>query len=164
MKTIVLFALSLLLTNCIFGQSTSPEVIAGAGTHSTTANSQVSWTVGEVVTQTLSSGTNTATQGFHQTLITVTAIDPPMADFHVEVFPNPASTVLNVRFKTSTTTKLELVDMHGRSVLAGEPTEADVRTLDVTALSQGVYILRVQGEAPAQIQKFKIQVVHSLQR
>ena len=161
MKTMVAFATTLLLATCLFGQSTSPEVIAGAGTHSTTANAQVSWTVGEVVTQTLSSGTNTATQGFHQTLLTVTAIDPPIADFHVDVFPNPASTMLNVRFSKSETTRLEIVDMHGRIVLACEHEEADARTLNVTQLSQGAYMLRVQGEAPARIQQFKIQVVQT---
>lgn len=157
--TIVLFAL---ICHGLQGQSNSPQVVANAGTHSTTANAQVSWTVGEVLTSTLSAGSNTATQGFHQTLLTVVALDKPIADFQIEVFPNPASTQLNVRFGAPTSAALQIVDMHGRIVIDAKADDTQFRTLDLNGLAQGAYVLRILGDQPSKIQKFKIQVIPTL--
>lgn len=161
MKTILLILLLALVNGCLYSQSASPEVIGSAGTHSTTATAQVSWTVGEVATTTLSAGGSTATQGFHQTFLTVTSMNDPMADFQMQVYPNPASTILNVEFEAPLAATLELFDMHGHLVAEGKNDNTQARVLDVTGISSGPYVLRVTGDMPEKVQQFRIQVIHT---
>ncbi len=161
MKKLLLIAATWAIFIGVDAQSTSPQVIGNAGMHSTIANAQVSWTVGELVTETLFSASNMATQGFHQTMLTVVAIDAAVPDFQVDVFPNPASTELNIRFVKATTATLQLVDMHGNVVMEANQNDAAFRSLNVMKVSQGAYILRIAGDIPAHLQRFKIQIIHT---
>ncbi|MCX6226513.1 MAG: hypothetical protein NTV01_17485 [Bacteroidia bacterium] len=51
------------------------EVISSGGTCVKVSGISLSWTVGEPVTETLSSGSLTLTQGFHQTRLSASTID-----------------------------------------------------------------------------------------
>jgi len=65
MKNINLF-LALLLPAFLIAQSVSPEVISSAGDYYEGANASLSWTLGEIATETYDNGTNILTQGFQQ--------------------------------------------------------------------------------------------------
>ena len=68
------------------------EVVSSGGKTQTTADYELSWTVGEVVTATVSNGENTLTQGFHQSKLIVTALSEPVVlELNVKVYPNPTS-------------------------------------------------------------------------
>jgi len=59
-----------------FGQSVSPDVIATSGDYFQNANVSLSWTMGELITETFSNGNIALTQGFQQPLsITIHGID-----------------------------------------------------------------------------------------
>jgi hypothetical protein len=140
-------------------QSVSPEVIAGAGQHSTTPNAQVSWTVGEMATATLSSSSEQLTQGFHQTRLVVTAVEEELATLEIQVFPNPTSDVLYVRTESARTLDIQLIDMSGK-VLAEQLHEQQVQSmLDLNMLSQGNYILQARDRESQAFRRFKIQVI-----
>jgi hypothetical protein len=72
--------------------------------------------------------------------------------WQVRVFPNPSSTVLNVRFQLPKEEKVSiaLIDLQGKLLLeknlenkaAGEYQEI----LDLTGLSKGTYICRISGQ------------------
>ena len=59
---------------CSYGQSTSPEVISSARNHFENGSAQVSWALGEPITETVSNGTNELYQGFHQTRLSWASI------------------------------------------------------------------------------------------
>ncbi len=78
MKTIYLTAIALLLTLSllllgfsIFAQSIEREVVASSGDYYEGANISLSWTLGEIATETYDNGSNILTQGFQQPDITV---------------------------------------------------------------------------------------------
>lgn len=76
MKKIILIIIGGLLTVGVIAQSTSPEVIASSGDYYESANASLSWTMGELATETYSSGVNTLTQGFQQPKgVTVKGVD-----------------------------------------------------------------------------------------
>lgn len=54
------------LSLLVQGQSNTNEVIGSAGQQNSTGNAQVSWTIGEGVTQTFVGSSDALTQGFHQ--------------------------------------------------------------------------------------------------
>jgi len=70
----------------------SQEVVSSAGETQTIPGIEISWTIGEPVIETVSSGSSVLTQGFHQTKLTVTTIDELLfSDLELKVYPNPTS-------------------------------------------------------------------------
>ncbi len=73
------------------------QVVSTSGNHAENGSAQMSWTVGEIVTATVSSGDNILTQGFHQSRLTVTAIEEvEVPDFEISAFPNPATECIHL--------------------------------------------------------------------
>ena len=98
-------------------QSISPEVIASAGEHFENGTTQLSWTLGEVVIDTYDNGTNTLTQGFHQTQLTVTSVEETLSEVRLNMYPNPTSELLNIDLgNNQTDINLQLFDMSGKLV------------------------------------------------
>jgi len=65
MKTLLtLFSLAIIC--CAKSQSLSPSVIASSGGYSTGTSASLSWTLGEIATETISNGGYILTQGFQQ--------------------------------------------------------------------------------------------------
>lgn len=139
-------------------QSVSPEVLGSAGTHASTTNAQVSWTIGETITETYQSTNNDLTQGFHQTTITISALEEVVPDFALEVFPNPAQEQINVRWTGEPLDmELNLMDMHGRTVRSLDLKQVNLGEIDVTEISQGTYFLTV-GINQKTLKNYKIVV------
>ena len=67
MKNQFLLYLNLLLAICLSGQSLTPEVVSSSGDYFEGANASLSWTLGELATETFDNGNNILTQGFQQT-------------------------------------------------------------------------------------------------
>ncbi|MFU8844174.1 MAG: hypothetical protein ACNA7V_10250 [Bacteroidales bacterium] len=59
----------------VSAQSVSPEVIATAGDYFENSSGSLSWTLGEVMTETFSSGGNILTQGFQQPFVVRISLD-----------------------------------------------------------------------------------------
>jgi len=67
MKIQITFILSWFIINIVCSQSVTPDVIASSGGNYNGSGANLSWTVGELVTETYSAGNTTLTQGFQQT-------------------------------------------------------------------------------------------------
>ena len=72
------------------------EVISTQGDSYDNGTNTIDFTIGEPVIETVSDGTNDATQGFHQTNLTITNIEDLDANFSVNIYPNPTSEVINL--------------------------------------------------------------------
>lgn len=124
------------------------QVVASTGNYGVQQGLSYTYTVGEVVIATLSSTERTVTQGFHQPEHTsiVTVSDPDFSDWGIEVFPNPATDFLAVRFSADKGQRLavNVFDVVGRAMLLNQPlTEPDGSLIDCRIWQPGVYFVQL---------------------
>ena len=76
MKTFSLFLVIVLSPFFLAAQTASPQVVASSGDYYQGANASLSWTLGEIATETYSNGSNILTQGFQQPVsVSITGIN-----------------------------------------------------------------------------------------
>lgn len=158
MRKLLMLFLSLLSAGWLHSQSLAPEVIASAGEHFATANAQLSWTVGEPVIETYTGSTAQLTQGFHQTNLTVVAVNDPTAAFQVSVFPNPTAGTVSIEAgEPGVLTALSLFDAGGRLLALRQSLPQHTQhTLDLSGYPAGTYYLQLQAKGQNATQTFKI--------
>lgn len=129
-------------------QSISPEVIASAGEHFDNGTVQLSWTLGEVMIDTYDNGTNILTQGFHQTELTVTAIEREVVDIDMSIYPNPTSEFLNIDFgRNDKDINLQLYDMGGKLIHKDVINAYQTKyVLPMQSVATGKYLIQMQSE------------------
>jgi len=159
MHKLLILVLGLLGVGWVQAQSLTPEVIATAGDHFTNTSSQMSWTLGEPVTETYLTGAAQLTQGFHQTNLTIVAVDDPVAAFQLRVYPNPSSGWVSIEAQSDAPPfGVALSDAQGRVLLsqAAAASQELPRTLDLSGYAPGVYLLHLRSQDGQNIQSFKI--------
>jgi len=129
-------------------QSIVNDVIGSAGMHSMSADgTQLSWTIGEPITETVSNNTWMITQGFHQSWQSnSTNVMPNDASpLIVKVYPNPVKELLSVSLENNTSTLLfDLYDIAGRLIRHSESApHQSLVTFPIRWLSAGSYLLRI---------------------
>ncbi|MBN2775192.1 MAG: T9SS type A sorting domain-containing protein [Prolixibacteraceae bacterium] len=73
------------------------NVVANSGGHFESPQLQISWTLGEPIIETIGAGDYILTQGFHQSILTVTAIENiPELQVEIKAYPNPVTTKVNL--------------------------------------------------------------------
>ena len=152
MKVIFYVTLFFLGTNISFAQ----KVISANGGTATAAGTEVSWTIGEPITATISDGTTTLTQGFHQTKITVTAInDIQFAGVEIKVYPNPTSDYVTVHFSKILEKPTYLLFDYSGKLIQQKNIESTDAKIDMTGFASGSYILKLNNGQHS-MQTFKI--------
>lgn len=95
------------------------QVISSGGEYFYNGNFSLSWTLGEPVIETHSSGSTVLTQGFQQPiLVSVSIYENPELNFDISAFPNPTSDYLNVVISNGTYDKMQylLFDITGKLI------------------------------------------------
>lgn len=130
----------------ICAQTIERDVIGSSGDHYISAVAQLSWTVGEVSTEYLQTGSHQMTQGFHQPYIDVTGIENAPFGSSISIYPNPATEGIYIDY--SDDYRLSLVSLYGvggnlisKKAIVGSGKEF----LDMTNLDTGVYLLVLEG-------------------
>ncbi|MBE0654801.1 MAG: hypothetical protein IH594_13445, partial [Bacteroidales bacterium] len=96
MKKIVLFSVAMLIGLAISAQ----QVVSSGGGSKSATGVQISWTLGEPVIETFSSGSTILTQGFHQSKLSATPVtDLLFPEMELTVFPNPTQDYVIIQFK-----------------------------------------------------------------
>ena len=133
------------------------EVVSTAGSYGETTSGSLSWTVGEPVIETITDGTNTLTQGFQQSKLTVTAIsDLKVPGIELSVYPNPTSSFLSIEIKSDKQRNfmLNLFDLSGKLILQKKMT-GNKQTIKMQNYKPGTYILKIlQGKDNSTDAKF----------
>ena len=141
-----------------FAQSVEPQVISVAGTQQTTGNVQVSWTIGQTATSTLSSPSTQLTQGFQQSQLIITSLDNLPAEMDLKVFPNPTSSFFQIAWEGGESQlDFQLIDARGKLVDQWKFSQTGKNQYDVSRLAVGSYLLRVQT-THGFTKAFKIQI------
>lgn len=150
MKRNLFIAALLLVTIPAVAQQKQSEVVASAGGFGEKDGYSLSFTIGEPVTGTLVKDGLVVVQGFQQGYVLGTQSDindelANNADLDIDIYPNPVSSKLYVALGTQPNGEciVRCFDMTGR--LVGENSfEGDNRlTMDVDALPQGAYFVKV---------------------
>lgn len=153
MKRLLLLCICCFLFGFSNAQSLAPSVVGFSGSSFSNATSQLDWTAGETVTNTLSAGSNMLTQGFHQPNLTITAINEAATDYSVTVFPNPAVDLVHLQFNNTHNVTVELFSIQGkllRSVNAENHLE-----IPMTEYKAGTYLLTIQDQS-AKVKTYRI--------
>lgn len=146
----ILFLMALSVN--VFSQDIPQHVIGSAGDHHSNETADVSWTVGEVATATLSNSTAILTQGFQQGNLTVSNLaERDMADFLLRAYPNPVMDILIL--ETDEKHHIyQVINMRGEVVLNGKITSV-MQEIDFTDLPIGIYLLSVDQKQTHKIIK-----------
>ena len=151
-KTLMLF--SLLTTFTL----TAQEVIATQGDSYSSGNGSIDFTVGEVVINTGTDGTNDITQGFHQTNWYFLELDDHVPSLEVIVYPNPTKEVMNIRTSEFEGATYTLYDANGKTIMHGS-LSLELTEIQVGTLLPGEYLLTIIKDEQ-KMKTFKLVKIH----
>lgn len=134
------------------------EVIAAAGESFTAQERTLSWTLGEIVTETIGNET-TLTQGFHQPKFSITSIYQfKKLNVEISAFPNPVLYELNLtinadeeEYTVTIFDDLGSAYYTNKHLLGNNPV-----VIDFKDYKQGVYFVRIINENSTLLKTFKI--------
>ena len=137
-------------------QSISRSVIAAQGDFSFNSTGSLSWTIGEVITETESNFPHIITQGFQQPdSMMYTSIVELFDDLEVTIFPNPTGDFLNIRTNLDYSFDVKCYNLLGLVVL--ENLDCKVMTkLDLSGLMEGSYFIELINSNRCISKKIKI--------
>lgn len=167
MRMAILGGIFSLCLTTLAAQSIERAVIGTTGGYAETATLQLSSTVGEVATTTLTAGTIVLTQGFQQPSANP---NTPTRDLGIAVqyqlFPNPASQQLTLRLEAAKPIAIQVTftDLAGREI-ALPNRKVDIQNVadlqwDISLLPAGGYLLFLQEANGPGRQGIPFQVAH----
>jgi hypothetical protein len=136
-----------------------PDVVTTTGGYYANSAGSLSWTLGEPISETFSDTGNTLTQGFQQgsySIVSVDEVDQPT--INITVYPNPVTTLLNIKSDSSDTFRAELIDLQGNKI-SDQSFENGQGQVDLSTLPEAIYLLEVFDKNGNRIKVFKIQRV-----
>jgi hypothetical protein len=136
---------------CIFvlpvqAQLIKQEVIASAGGYNVSGDISLSWTLGETIIETFSSGALVLTHGFQQKLIVTTVKENPYSSLNVILFPNPAGDFINIQTDppADTETDILLVDLQGKTLKTDKIGVAiSTARFNLQDVPPGIYFIKI---------------------
>lgn len=120
------------------------EVISTQGDSYSNSSGQIDFTIGEVVIDTGTDGTNDLTQGFHQTNWNFLGLDDYAPNFEVGIFPNPTENYLNIQTDSYENVRFILTDSQGKLIMS-DILSTSLTTLQVAHLATGSYNLSLES-------------------
>jgi hypothetical protein len=140
-----------------FGQQIQ-QVVSSGGSSGTNANVMLDWTIGEMTIETFTGTSTILTQGFHQSKLIVTRIEPFLKqEINLIVYPNPVKWELILEFTTPEIKNWEymLSDVSGK-LMGKKKIETQLENIDVSFYPPGIYFLKVFEKEKSPSQTFKI--------
>ena len=154
MKKLLLFG-ALALSSITYSQ----EVVSTQGDSYSNASGGIDFTIGEVVINTGTDGTNDLTQGFHQTNWNFLGVDNHEQNFEATVYPNPMGTELYIQTENFEFVSYILYDAAGR-IVAENKLNALQTGIDVSTLAPSSYSLVLKNENQENVKTFKLVKTH----
>lgn len=153
MKSLIIILIFFLVGSMVSAQ----EVVSSNGDSKSAAGVEVSWTLGEAAIETLIGSSNTLTQGFHQTKLTVTAVgDILFPGLEIKVYPNPTPEIITIQFSEYIeNAQYYLFDLTGKLLENKLINSADTE-INMKRFASGQYILKLTDMSKQPIQTFQI--------
>ena len=151
MKRNILLTLLLVINLAINAQ----EVISVQGASYSNSNGSIDFTIGEVVTATLTNTNIILTQGFHQTNLTVLAVDDFDINFQARVFPNPTQDILQLDIQNYSGLNYKLYDIQGRQLSIAKIDKKNT-VINTAQYAKGMYLLVILNENKQKLKTYRI--------
>ena len=124
---------------------TAQEIVATQGDSYSSASGNIDFTIGEVIINTGTDGSNDLTQGFHQTNWNFVSIEDHVPSYEAIIYPNPTEDVLNIRTSTFENVTYTLYDAQGKLVMQ-DKLSAEQTPIQVSQLAPGSYSLTLNND------------------
>jgi hypothetical protein len=121
------------------------EVVATQGDSYSNVSTNIAFTIGEVVINTGTDGTNDLTQGFHQSNWIFLGLEDFAPDYEAIIFPNPTEDILNIRTSVFENVTYAVYDVQGRLILQ-DILSAEQTPIRVSQLAPGSYSLTLHKQ------------------
>jgi hypothetical protein len=141
MKKSAFVLLSLFATITVSAQ----EVVSTQGDSYSNASGNIDFTIGELIIDTGTDGTNDLTQGFHQTNWNFVGLEDHSPSYEATIFPNPTSEVLNIKTSFFENVTYTLYDAMGKLILQ-DKLSAEQTPIQVGQLAPGSYSLTLNNQ------------------
>ena len=151
-QTLLMFSLFATLS------TSAQEVVSTQGDSYSNASAKIDFTIGEVVINTGTDGTNDLTQGFHQTNWNFLGVENHAPNYEAIIFPNPTLDVLNIRTSKFENVTYTLYDAQGKLVMH-DILSAEQTPIQVSQLAPGSYSLTLNNETQ-NLKTFKLVKTH----
>ena len=143
----VFFLASVILSNSF---SYSQSVVSTDGGFSLVPSGSLSWTLGEIVTETFEDQSLYLTQGFQQVYLGTAGSSSLLLQENISIYPNPFSSLINISGEDiSSTFILTIHDSQLRLVFETEfsfPSAYEPIVIPLLTLSNGIYILSIKNK------------------
>ncbi|WP_370087323.1 T9SS type A sorting domain-containing protein [Ekhidna sp.] len=147
------YSLIILTLGVLASVVNAQEVISSQGDSYSQVNGSIDFTIGEVVTNTLTGDNGYLTQGFHQSTLTISEV-LGYQEHEISIFPNPSMNVLYINSSEFKDVDYTLYDSKGKIVLQSRLSESQTQ-IQVHELGAGVYSLILRSESSI-LKSFKI--------
>jgi hypothetical protein len=137
---------------------TAQEVLSTQGDSYSNASGSIDFTIGEVVINTGTDGTNDLTQGFHQTNWNFLGVEDHAPSYEAIIFPNPTEDVLNIKTSMFENVTYTLYDGLGKLVMQ-DKLSSEQTPIQVSQLAPGSYSLILNNETQ-NLKTFKLIKTH----
>ena len=155
MKTFKILTICLLFSTLLNAQQL--EVVNSGGGYHENSEGSITFSIGEVIIETIAHGDLCFTQGFCQANVTVTAVNEiPGLDYELIAYPNPTKNyvILKITREKLSDLKYYLFDMHGK-LIKTEQVKATETTIPFNFLIPSTYYLKVI-DGQIEVKTFKI--------
>ena len=154
MKKITFVLFSLFATLSVSAQ----EVVSTQGDSYSNASGNIDFTIGELIIDTGTDGTNDITQGFHQTNWNFLGVEDFAPNYEAIIFPNPTEDVLNIKTSMFENVTYTLYDGLGKLVMQ-DILSAEQTPIQVSQLAPGNYSITMTNETQ-NLKTFKLVKSH----
>ena len=162
MKIILTFIFSITLCASTFAQSVDLQVLGSTGQEISGSNGTLVYTLGEPVTETFSNDSFQLTQGFHQGYFLFVGVEEnTRAKFSAIIYPNPALEYTNLELlgvQNYSDFEYYVYDLTGKQLKNGRFDAPSVQ-LNLSGLSNSMYILKIQNNNQGYTQTYQLQKI-----
>jgi len=157
-KYIIPLILFLLMESSVIAQTQLLERLVPSTGSITNSNYELTWSLGEVFTNTFTNSAYQASEGFNESsrVYLITGINE-MTNREYKLYPNPFSTSIILEASTKELVNLELsfLDEQGRIIQFDVAKEKNRLEITPRQISTGLYILSLKNNK-GEIQQFKV--------
>ena len=155
MKRLLLMLGGIAGYTAVTAQALTPQVIASSGTTYAVSGVNLSFTIGEPLTNTLGAGATSLSQGFHQQTFDIVAIEDHLPNFDISVYPVPMDQFVSVECTQEDLIQVRIYDVAGRSLLTSAVFSKKIM-LNVQDMANGPYMLVVTTAEGAPVKTFSV--------
>lgn len=161
-KTIITLSVLLIIITISNAQYAERNILSVSGGLFSSQSLSIEFAIGDIATETLSTGELILTQGFIQPDFAIPSnINYNISDLEFRVYPNPASQFINIAFnniKPSNKYTIQISDLNGRLVKQIK-TDKLIHKIDISELQPGTYIIRVKNNNLFILKSLKLQKI-----